>query len=592
MARYRYKKQNPNDKVIINSYYEKYEHLLHDMFLSADWIERNGRQKMLRVLTYCLYYHSITADQLLSTSITPGGDRASEKGFLNRLVRTRYMSSEQIDIPGMKCILYTITNTGISCCIKKLRIILKEDKKRNIDYGIDEQCLQWLSSVAKISPSKTTRNYSHFIGVRTLYTYCLSSMPSPAFSYQLEVGIDQQGNLYSTTERAGGDIEREMYSFQCDALLSFPLTAAGKKIFYYVEQDTGSQRAGVIQNKISNYLNSIYANNQKEPFYHCVLFSLLTKPSKISYKSEDESENNITCACYRYAKTIAYIVYCLSDGPEDFMNVPMSYVYDELIEYVDNAPVAKDYYSNAASFVKHLLTDEPDMTAERFYEITRQGERTRNSKINDGLVKRHRQTYLSRRSTIQKAVISSSPMIMRACLSGFSICTTHSGWHENIMPYLLPFSQNGREERLILLLSFYEYIKTTISHTYEPVSDTFSGSGFVLKNHYTFDNGFHAYIENISDDISGKIRVEKYLNSITWTGGKGVLICLISEDDVAAARKLYMETSYEKQLHGNHSVTAALPLEVYFLKYDSLERGRDLFDFTSDGTFHLKPYPQ
>ena len=58
-----------DEALLLEQRHLEYESLVHDMFCDPRWVAQYGKQKKLRVLTYCMYYQGITARQLLLTSL-------------------------------------------------------------------------------------------------------------------------------------------------------------------------------------------------------------------------------------------------------------------------------------------------------------------------------------------------------------------------------------------------------------------------------------------------------------------------------------------------------------------------------------------
>ena len=66
-------------KAEIDKYHHDFEDLIHLMYMDSAWTERYGRQKMLSVMTYCIYYRIITISHLQATGITPSAEPGTEK---------------------------------------------------------------------------------------------------------------------------------------------------------------------------------------------------------------------------------------------------------------------------------------------------------------------------------------------------------------------------------------------------------------------------------------------------------------------------------------------------------------------------------
>lgn len=563
-------------KAEIDKYHHDFEDLIHLMYMDSAWTERYGRQKMLRVMTYCIYYRIITISHLQATGITPSAEPGTEKTFLNRLARKGFLMPRKIETAGIRCNLYAITLKGAKWCCDSLRALNGAENAP----PLSDACLDYMLDRVRAWNNSGNGNGAHAIGIRDLNAYLLSYLKMPGYRYAIEANINMQGKICSIAEYAAGSIRRNRNSLQSDAILTVPGIGT-----YYMELDMNTQRAGVISSKLSNYIYNVWETHPEETGSHNILFSLTSRPQKASYTySGDKSPSINSHAAYIYRQAICYAIYKLSDDSTGFYEVSMTDVHEEMNRYAENAPVSNGFYRNIAAYIEKFLAEIPGLTAEEFLETARKSEKESMRRQNNGNAARHRLAYISRKKAIQKTA-ASCKAATEAFLQGLSLYTTHTGHHDTAFPYLNIRMSRKKEERLILMLRFYGYIGAGDAFQYSALSQT-AKMGYVLKNEYAFSNGFTCYVENISDDIGGYLRVQRHLDGICWEPGNGIIICLICEEDVQRARGLFCTSACCRLLNGQKRY--AIPLSAYFITYQNLDTGRGLFTFDAEGNILSK----
>lgn len=550
------------------AYLRQIELMVHDMFMNKAWDSLPHRKKSERVLSYCLHSKFITPHQLIVTGISISQDIKVERTFLDRLCKRGLLAKRIVDMAGINHIVYTITGKGAGWTASRLSALFLSHPELNA-ANIDESCLEYIRERAR-KYSYHAAN-AHAIAIRELNAFLLSYLPSPDYRYQIEALVNLSGDVYSHKRRTAGDITRMPFSLESDALLSVPIHHHK----FYIEQDMNTQRPGIVKGKINNYIANVIRHTDK-PWEHNVLLSLMTRTTR---REHVRTANEYTHTSYFYIKAICFIIHMLATDM-DFYEVPMKEVASELEAYIEYAPESVKFYKSTLKFLQNHLESSSDLTARDFLDLTREAEREhhmRNSSLE--IRKQHHIAYKHRRQSLYNAIMK-IPGIGDAMLKGFSIFASHTRNHEGIFPYLCPALSPQKEERLSTLLSYYHLVNTDDAFQYESAGRI--TSDIILKNHYDFGN-FHVFVENISDDLGGKCRTEHYLEKPDCAFGNGILICLIEDDEIETAKSLFMDSTYQKFLHGE--TTAALPLMVCFIAYSSFDRGKGLFSFDKNGIY-------
>lgn len=554
--------------------------------MNDDWTDRHGRQKTLRVLAFCLYYHSMTIQHLVDTYITPLSSYSTEKSFMNRLARKGYFKTTRADSPGFSAALYTITAAGVKLCINKLEKMLESDKRAGIDYGIDNKCLEYLAN--RVKGHGSVSNIGHFTGIRSVNAAAIDILNNPRFTYDIEVGTDSSGREYSYEARLDTDIAHKGSSLFSDAVLKLPVDYYKNPLRYYIEQDMNSQRAAVIKNKVKQYIEYVYLNHQNNPFAYNVVFSIFTRQAVT--KNQSTSSAPYSIAADTYNKLISLAAYSISQRNQknDIYDVSLNEIYDFIVECLEKTNEYSEFYFHVADYIQNILQEYPDINYQSFIEYVRKKGKKNADEIAQTRLDAHRTLYNSRRASIQKNVLKASPLVDKAFLNGFSIYTTHVSQHKHILPFIMPLPETAAGDILRKTLVLYGDIPDyNTAFKYSLVSDTKDSMGFVLKNSYSFENGTTVYVENISDDIGGYKRVEKYLDTIHWAQGEGILLCLVADDDVDTAKQLFLKSKYAELMFSGKPI--ALSLKIFFVQYSSFSRGKDVFSFNEKGISELRP---
>ena len=540
------------------------------MFMNKAWDSLPHRKKSERVLSYCLLCKFVTPRQLIATGMPMSQDIKVERTFLDRLCKKGFLAKNTVDIGGTSGVVYTITGKGAGWTADKLSALFLSHPELNA-AGIDGPCLEYVKERA--------RKYSyhaasaHAIAIRELNAFLLSYLPSPDYRYQVEALVSLSGDAYGYKRRAEGDITRMPFSLESDALLSVSIHGCQQE--FYIEQDMNTQRPGIVKAKLNHYITNLVRHADK-PWEHNVILSLLTRTTR---RQHAQAANEYTHTSYFYIKSICFIIHMLA-ADIDFYEVPMKEVASELEAYIEYAPESVKFYKSTLKFLRRYLEDSDDLTARDFLDLAREAERDysmRNPSLE--IRKQHHAAYKHRRQSLYDAIMK-IPGIGDAMLKGFSIYASHTRDHEGVFPYLCPALSPKKEERLRMLLSYYHLASMDDAFQYDPACRITAVC--ILKNHYDYGS-FHVFLENISDDLGGKCRMQHYLERPDCALGKGILICLTEDDGIEAAKGMFMGSAYQKFLHGD--ANAALPLMVCFIAYSGFDRGKGLFAFDKNGIY-------
>ena len=322
-----------DEAVTLEGYHLEYEKLIHDMFCNPQWVTHYGKQKKLRVLTYCMYYQGITARQLLLTNITPKAELDSERVFLGRLAAAKMLHATSYRLPGNEpAVIYLLTPDGAKYCRNKLLQLIRTRGLPVSEAAVDAIFARF----GKLTP---VTSVGHFLSVRDIHAYLLSQFDSTPFHYGIECGVYLDGTVVGIADSLTGAMSggrRRQVPFVSDAVLTYPssdMTAApsadertadvqehlseneGEKkgenrapdnrrpapvdfypsnpnnCYVYIEQDMSTQHLNVLSNKIGNYTRTI-AMQKRHPARHTLIFSLQTRGTDASGKPIKDNRKN------------------------------------------------------------------------------------------------------------------------------------------------------------------------------------------------------------------------------------------------------------------------------------------------------------
>ena len=547
-----------------------YEGVLHEM-TRDEWIEESRIHKYLKILYYCLFHHAISASQLFVARLCDASTVASCNKILYRLVQRGLLLSSQKRVCDSTVTLYFLSSAGLESCLNQML-----ELSLSYDLPLTEEDLYLLGTRSR--NWKVKNNMTHFISLRDLNTYLLGNPFVGDYQYLIEPDIDLTGGIVPLKERyRSTGVKQRSGNIRSDAALLFP--CHNMTYTFYLEQDTGAQRSQVIGNKLENYLPTVIGGRQ-DKYCHSVLFSILTS----SLPSKKKKDAGVPVSVLHYASVIPNLCYFLHislyepGGLAKLVNMYHGYVKEIDAGKCIDSPFGR----NLLTLMENGLLASADISISDFLTAckAKAADRDVEKATSDDAV--HNQAYRSRRRLLQNA-ISGVKGIEDAYLEGFSVYFSKNRNHGDTAPYLLPELINGTfQVHALFLLSGNDCREYELS--FFPVSSTLARDHFVLKNKYCAPDGFVVYVENISDDTGGRIRVSRYLENPSFHDGNGILLCLVDELDEAALWNMISESSYWQQL----SADLSIPLQVLFVSYDDFARRKGYMMFTESG--RLIPY--
>lgn len=104
----------------------------------------------------------------------------------------------------------------------------------------------------------------------------------------------------------------------------------------------------------------------------------------------------------------------------------------------------------------------------------------------------------------------------------------------------------------------------------------------MLHNKFSYADNKNIYVECISEDIGGYVRVKEYMNKMQFSGAGGLLICIVSDDkdSIEIAKNLWSNSNYAA---ADHNLVSP-KLLVSFIRVSDMNN-LDIcpFEFDRDG---------
>ncbi len=618
------------ESILYEKYQLTYEQLLHHMFCNPAWAETypHRNKKRLRVLAYCMYFYGITTSQLLSTGITPLSNEAAERMFLSRLKNAGLLRSSVYSQPSGYITVFFLTAKGADICKEGLLEMLRESGS-----PVDPECIEYI--YRRFKKFTDVVSLGHFLGIRDLGTYLLSSFSNVPFSYRLECGIYFGGGRVSIAESLRGGLfgfKRKQIAMICDALLGYPASMPAPQAdrsksmaprdrqlspadSAFAPLSPLDSRKGILNPSVSGtaapfpYSSispavSLFMDGSPHMCHVYVEQDMSTqRRNVIVSKLANYVQNVAVCAPFPALETVLFSILTpntdlreagiyrerenrnasryatLSSVPivayllyhDDWKDTPVADLADVYEQIVGNVTCLDQKYRNTLSCLREMSDGSPGLTIGSVFDSLGESERVSKEEREKLYDAYHRKRYLLRKETLRGAVHKVSDL-SEMFLRGFSVCVSHNRAHKDILPFLFPFASSGMADCIKALSNLYFGTDFARYGRYESFRSGSSTGSFVLRNHYYWEDGTHLYIENVSDDYGGLCRVKHYLASVEWDGEEGYLICLVADDDTASLKDLSSFAYYTV----SDDERMVLPLQVYFITYSNLLQSRGL----------------
>lgn len=574
-----------NEAINIETTFLNYELLLHHIFLKDGFSYFFNGDKKFCVLYYCLTFRYITARQLSETGLFKNVTNEGLNMLLKRLYQNGYMTQDKAVINERAESVYTLTVKGASYCLSLLdNYMSKITNTKILDIYVQLKGAPLYYLVTRFS-FKQSNNYTHILGIRSLNLYLLTNPYSHInYRYTLEVPIKQNGTVATLSERSEAKLKLRNNCIIADALLEYPVD--GLLYRFFIEQDTGTQRAAVIQKKIRSYLNGVIeAVNHKE--LNSLVFSIGIPYSPKMYQTLDDVPCSSMAKDYiSLAELIAALHSNFNLIDDALSMVKINEIIPPLGQFCKKYS-SSNFYKNALNYLENINVSYPNITISGAYNLINQ-----QKKIEDRSISKRKKTYLHARYTARRKAIYSIATEIEECkeafLGGFSLYCSNAHDHSSVFPFLIPEIFNGRKlfETIVSLCIIKDAAVTSID--YNSAKGNKHIDGYILKNHYCFNSIFNLYVENISDDLGGYHRVAHYLNHPTWRHGTGVLLCIVSDSDIDLASNLYTNTVYTNYIQDHpgalcNKISETFSLQVLFIRYSELGQKFSFFTFDKNG---------
>lgn len=539
----------------------RYETTLHAINQS-DWNENNPNRKYVKILYYCLYHHAISSAQLFAAHLSDATSIPSCSKLLNRLVQKGLLLSAQRQLEVTPTMLYFLSNAGLETCLDQMMEI-----STSYGYPLTEEDLLLLGTRSR--NWKMKKGMTHFMSLRDMNAYLLGNPFLSEYQYLIEPDIDMTGTIIPLRERLKATgVTQGQGNIRSDAALLLPC----RDITYtfYLEQDTGAQRSPVVGKKLDAYLNTV-VGARGDKYRHSLLFSILTSPLPPKRKKSD----GVPASVLYYTLAVPNLCYFLHIATDESNSLlRLVELYREYVDKMTSGECEESQFArNLLVLMESVLVENVDISVDNFLILCRNkaSQRVNERMESDDAV--HNQSYRNRRRLLQSA-ISGVNGVDDAVLEGFSVYFSPNRRHGDVVPYLMPELFNGTFQ----VHGFFQLCGENCREyelTFSPISSTLSVDRFVLRNKYVAPSGFTVYVENISDDYGGMVRLKRYLERPEFHDGRGVLLCLVDTVSESQLWNMVSDTDYWKYIVAR----LVLPLRIVFVSYSDFAKRRGFLEF-------------
>lgn len=566
------------------SYLEEYQTMLHYMFASDTWgpASRTNR-KDIRVLSLLMYCQYLTIDLLVAAQVNQGTTSGATFQLLDRYIKRGLIKKDcKILIGSSYTDVYTLTTQGATYCREELPKFLKN--QTFFDLSISNDCIEIMYH--RFINQHAKKNMNHYI--QLLYTVIYSITGHRLCYHDVEAFINQIGIVLTPADKLAlaQNKSHQIVKVKSDVYLKYVYNNYTTELF--VEQDMSTQRSNILANKMEAYCRYVHASCNGKSLQNLV-FSLYRPYEIPSTTITPLHISHLRCAiaCALHSNEFKKGIYKLETFPlervceilrQDIENIMNSkYMVDYKLFFISTEKIINDLLCNGeAKTISHLSW----LLKERNIDRSSQVKQLEYDQILKG--------YISRKKAIFQAALANDE-IVTSMKQGFSICTMPSKYASQYLSYF-GYGMGKWDDGIRFAQASNPFICASEEVTnYEPLTDTLQADGYVLRNHFIYDTGEHVYVENISEDIGGYVRVQEYMQTLRFSGHEGTLLCLVNDepDALSMAYQLWYNTNYVNAL-----ATKILPLEVAFVKYNKITEYESLFKtpFIFDDDGKIKHY--
>lgn len=396
---------------------------------------------------------------------------------------------------------YGLTRKGYKECIELI-------DKHFMLIGKRESALSSLYDGSEYTPLKGgASNIMHRVLSNDIHIALSSLRPIglPEYTVRHEVAVSDNGRIYIRNYDNDIICDKSKVALRIDILFEFPDN------WFYVEQDTGRQSISVLEEKLTNYANILFARSS-DLHAQFLIFSVFTGMDVMRVVDKTDNPSGLISPelkklIKRYGGILVGLV-----STNDKINVHQLTAYSE-----DNLDRMLIYYgSNSSSQIRRmfkLISELPRNT--RISAILTESLKIEQQSIidNDNRTTIERR-YINRRETIMKAIYACKDIQPYIC-GGLTITC-------------VPNVTETADRLKLTLLSSVPYVYRIISSCLKRSWETHKALVYdtITFNKVISVEGAKIIIENISDDLSGRLRIDYMLqNSVSECSAAIICIC-------------------------------------------------------------------
>ena len=401
---------------------------------------------------------------------------------------------------------YGLTKKGYNVCIEMI-------ERYFMLIGRRESALASLYDGAEYCPTKgATSNILHRILSNDVHI-ALSSLRTeglPAYIVRHEVAVSDTGIIYIRNYDNDILCDKNKVALRIDAVFEY----ADRHI--YVEQDTGKQSISVLKEKLNNYANTLFSNNNNV-LYQTLIFSVFTGMDITRVIDNAETSGVIPPELKKLIRRYGGILVGICACNHDKMSIK------ELIAFLaDKLDAITMYYgSNSSGQIRSMfkmLTALPHNI--RLSTVLAEAMKTEQKLVVDE----------ENRTTIERHYRNRREIIMRA----LDTCEDIKPFiYQGLSIHCVPNVDGTADIIKLTALSSVPYVYKVICSGLHrqwktAASVEYTGITFITIN----AEGANIIIENISDSLSGRLRIGHLLDR-SLSDMRASVICVCEDSRTA-----------------------------------------------------------
>lgn len=408
-----------------------------------------------------------------------------------------------------------------------------------------------------IPPKNATSNILHRILSNDIHI-ALSSLRAegfPEFFIRHEVAVSDNGYIYIRSYDNDIVCDKNKVSLRIDVLFEYANN------YIYVEQDTCKQPISVLTDKLNNYANILFANNNLD--VQTLTFSIFSGMDILRVVDKPNSSTGtgiVSSELKNLIKRYGEILIGICALHHNKLNVK------ELMDFVDSSLnyILMYHGGNSSGQIRRmfkLINQLPHNT--NVSTILAESLRTEKQYLIDennhsAIEKR----YISRRETVMKA--------MTACKAIHPYI--YKGLTINCVPNVTETSNRLKLSLLSTIPHVYKTISAGLKRTWIEAEHYEHNS--IFFNHVIDAEGATIVIENISDDLSGRLRITNLIQN-SMSGFNASIICVCENHNKALEYvKEHKHAAFSNIISRTDALLSNKYKGIIFVFYSALLNGR------------------